>query len=62
MDFDEQNKRQMILEARIEGMQNTLRLIENHLKWIGFCVLIVTAIFVSNEFGWSFDKIRELFN
>lgn len=48
------------LEARVEGMQGTLRLIETHVKWILFCAFVVAFASITDLVA-AWNQIRVFF-
>lgn len=53
-------ERLRLLEARVEGMQGTLRTIESHVKWILLCAVVVAFASIK-DLSASWDQIRTLF-
>lgn len=49
-----------LLEARVEGIQRTVRSIETHARLILVCALVV-ALASINDLGDSWDYIRSFF-
>lgn len=48
-----------LLEARVEGMQHTVRLIETHARWILACAIVV-ALSSIKDLGASWDYVSSL--
>lgn len=63
MYYDEktQQARLELLEARVEGMQRTVRLIETHARWILACALVV-ALASIKDLGASWHYISAFFS
>lgn len=55
------DERLRLLEARVEGMQATLRLIESHAKWIAICTLLIAFASIK-DLGASWEQIRSIFS